>query len=188
MTRAVFVDRDGTLIEEENYLGDPDKARLTPGAAGALKALRAAGFEIVVVSNQAGVARGLFGVDAVLAVHRRLDRMLADEGARVSRYYFCPHHPEFTGPCRCRKPASGMLVDAERDLGLELGECWLAGDRLTDVEASQRVGCPGILVRTGYGAEEEGRIGSGEQDRPAAVCDDLVGASGTILGRGTRGR
>ena len=186
MNRALFVDRDGTLVEEENYLDDPARARLTPGAAAGLRAVRAAGFLVLVVSNQAGVARGFYGEDTVRAIDRRLEEMLEAEGARVDRYYFCPHHPEFTGPCRCRKPEPGMLVDAARDFDLDLAACWVVGDRLTDVEAGSRAGVPGILVRTGYGREQERVAGvpgtaTPEATTPLAVLDDLAAACAWIL-------
>jgi len=177
---AVFVDRDGTLIEEKNYLSNPADVELVPGAAEAVRGLRAAGFRVVVISNQAGVARGFFGEDAVRAVHARIDALLGREGAAIDGYYFCPHHPDFSGECRCRKPKPGMLEDAARDLDLDLSRSYMVGDRLTDVEAGGRLGLPGLLVLTGYGASE--RDPQSPEAHPAAVVADLGAAAEWILG------
>lgn len=177
----MFVDRDGTLIVEKNYLANPDDVQLIPGSGAALVELRAAGFAVVVVSNQAGVARGYFGEDAVHAVHARIDALLAAEGASIDRYYFCPHHPDFGGPCRCRKPNTGMLEDAARDLDLDLPRSYMVGDRLNDVEAGGRLGVPGLLVRTGYGATE-GEPQAPEA-RPVARVEDFPAAAEWILAR-----
>ncbi len=179
MNRAVFVDRDGTLIAEQNYLADPDAVEFTRGAPEALVRLRLAGFLVVVISNQAGVARGFFGVDTVEAIQQRIDSMLEGRGARVDGWYYCPHHPDFSGPCRCRKPEPGMLLDAMRDLDLDAGSSWMIGDRWTDLEAGGRVGARGILVRTGYGEAEA------HSPRPevavVAVLPDLLAAAEFIL-------
>ncbi|MBI5835822.1 MAG: HAD family hydrolase [Candidatus Eisenbacteria bacterium] len=184
MTPAVFLDRDGTLIVEREYLADPEGVEFTPGAAEAVRKLRARGFMVVVVSNQAGLARGLFAETAVHAVHRRIEALLRVEGTHVDGYYFCPHHPEFTGPCRCRKPEPGMLLDAARDLELDLARSWMVGDRLSDVEAGVRAGARGILVRTGYGDLEEKLLDAPGSVKPAALCEDLAGAAEVILETG----
>jgi D-glycero-D-manno-heptose 1,7-bisphosphate phosphatase len=183
MNRAVFLDRDGTLIVEREYLSDPSGVELVPGAPRAVQRLRAAGFQVVVVSNQAGVARGMFGVERVHAVHARIQELLEAHGARVDSFHFCPHHPDHGGPCRCRKPEPGMLLDAAEQLGLTLASSWMAGDKLLDVEAGVRAGAGGILVRTGYGADEERLLGRPGVVRPAAVCDDLPAAAEWILSR-----
>jgi D-glycero-D-manno-heptose 1,7-bisphosphate phosphatase len=184
LARAVFVDRDGTLIAERNYLADPAEVAFTPGAPAAVRALRAAGFKVVVVSNQAGIARGLFTAQDVRGVERRIEELLLAEGTGLDGAYYCPHHPDFGGPCRCRKPEPGMLLDAARDLGLELSRSYMVGDKLIDVEAGRRAGAKGILVRTGYGAEEA--AGAGRTDAaPDVVCDDLAAAARWILSEGT---
>ncbi|HEX4609572.1 MAG TPA: HAD family hydrolase [Urbifossiella sp.] len=154
---AVFLDRDGVLIEDAHYVGSPDRVRLIPGAAGAVAALNRAGWAVVVVTNQAGVAKGYFSPAAVDAVHAFLADQLAGYGARVDGYYFCPHHPEgevaeYRTRCDCRKPEPGLLRAAAADLGLDPARSWMVGDRETDLAAGAAVGCRTVLVRTGYGA------------------------------------
>lgn len=153
--RAAFVDRDGTLIQEKEYLADPEGVRLVPGAAGAIRSLRRLGLAVVVVTNQSGIARGLYGEEDYRAVARRLDRVLEEAGAPVDGTYYCPHHPELTGPCPCRKPGTGMYRQAARDLDLVLEGSYYIGDRLKDAVPALALGGTGILVRTGYGDEEE---------------------------------
>ena len=160
MRPAVFLDRDGTLIEERGYLHDPDGIALFPSTAPAIVRLRAAGFAIVVVTNQAGVARGLFDEDAVRRVHEKLDALLAPAGAAPDAYYYCPHHPEgavaaYRVACACRKPEPGLVARAARDLGLDVARSFVVGDKWIDVELANRAGARGMLVRTGYGAFAE---------------------------------
>lgn len=152
---AVFLDRDGTLIEDADYLSDPGGVVLIAGAVEALARLRAAGFALVVVTNQSGIARGLFTEADYRRVSARLDELLAEGGVSLDASVHCPHHPSHSGPCGCRKPASGMLVSAAGALGLDLSRSWIVGDKVTDLEAGAAVGAEGILVRTGYGGTEE---------------------------------
>lgn len=178
---AVFLDRDGTLIEEVNYLSRVDQVRLIPGAAAAVRRLNDAGARVVVVTNQAGVARGYFPEDRVAEVHARLSAVLAEQGARVDAYYHCPHHAtEGVGAykldCDCRKPRPGMLLTAARDLGLDLSRSWMVGDKVCDLKAGAAAGCRTVLVRTGYGATvadplpaDELRLIGVVPDLPAAV-------------------
>jgi D-glycero-D-manno-heptose 1,7-bisphosphate phosphatase len=173
---AVFVDRDGTLMVERYYLADPDGVRLVPGSVKALSALREAGFALVVVTNQSGLARGLYSLDDYRAVARRLDQLLSDAGAPVDATYYCPHHPDVTGPCDCRKPDTGMYVRAATELGLDLADSWYVGDKVTDVLPAGSLGGRGIMVRTGYGREQEGDAPPG-----VAVVDDLAAAASLIL-------
>ncbi len=182
MNRGVLIDRDGTLITEENYLSDPEHVKFTAGAVEAVKALNDAGRRVVVVSNQAGIARGLFGEDTVREIHCRIDLLLKLEDARIDRYYLCPHHPDFGGPCRCRKPEPGMVLDAIRDFDLNPQASWIIGDRVGDVEAGLRAGVPGILVRTGYGRKEEELLARPGQAHPQLVSDNLAAAVEWILG------
>lgn len=148
MTPAVFLDKDGTLVEDVPYNVDPDRIVLTPGARDAAVALSAAGYLLVVVTNQSGVARGLFGEDALSPVEHRLGELL---GVSLAGFYACPHHPGGSVPafaidCTCRKPQPGMLRRAARDLNIDLAASWMVGDILNDVEAGRAAGCRTILI------------------------------------------
>ena len=153
-SKAAFLDRDGTIIEEKNYIADPDDVVFAPGAIAGLRALRAAGYQLVVVTNQSGIARGLYGEAEFHAVQKRLAELLAQEGIHLDAVYYCPHHPDFTGPCDCRKPGPGMYRQAERNLGIALADSVFIGDRLKDVLPARDFGGTGILLATGYGAQE----------------------------------
>lgn len=147
MTRAVFLDRDGTVNEEVGYLGHPDGLRLLPGVTAALAALQAAGWQLVIVSNQSGVGRGLFPLDAVAAVDARLRALLAAAGVRLTASYYCPHAPWES--CDCRKPAPGLLLRAAADLGIDLSRSYMVGDQPRDVAAGRAAGCRTILLGDG---------------------------------------
>jgi D-glycero-D-manno-heptose 1,7-bisphosphate phosphatase len=154
---AVFLDRDGTLVEEVAYLHDPDRVVLLPGVGSGLRRLAAPGYALVVVTNQAGVARGLYDEAAVEAVHRRLAELLAAAGVRLDAVLHCPHHPEGTVPgyaraCRCRKPGPGMLAAAAERLGLDLAASWLIGNHPADVGAALAAGARPLFVTTGRAA------------------------------------
>jgi D-glycero-D-manno-heptose 1,7-bisphosphate phosphatase len=149
---AMFLDRDGVIIENAHYLARLSDIRLIPGAAEAIRRLNIAGIPVVVVSNQSGVARGYFPESFVRETHAYLDDLLARQGARVDCWCFCPHHPEFGLDCPCRKPKPGMLLAAARERTLDLSQSWLIGDNVTDLQAGASAGCRTILVRTGHGA------------------------------------
>lgn len=151
--RAVFLDRDDTLIRDTGYLSDPDAIELLPGAADGLRALNRAGLPVIVVTNQSGIARGLLTEQTLHVIHARLLKMLKGEGTRIDAVYYCPHHrdgavAEYRMACTCRKPAPGMLLQAARDFSLDLARCYLVGDKADDMEAIHRVGGTGILIRT----------------------------------------
>jgi D-glycero-D-manno-heptose 1,7-bisphosphate phosphatase len=178
---AVFLDRDGVVIEDSHYVGDPSRIKLLPGAEETIAALNRAGWKVVIVTNQSGVARGLFSFDSVGAVHDRITMLLRPIQARIDAYFFCPHHPdadvlEFRAECDCRKPKPGLLRRAAKELGLDLAKSWMIGDRLTDLEAGAAAGCRTVLVRTGLGNSIE----LDGLDRIALklelVADDLAGA------------
>jgi D-glycero-D-manno-heptose 1,7-bisphosphate phosphatase len=159
---ALFLDRDGVIVREVEYLADPSQVVLIPGAAAAIARLNAAALPVVVVTNQAGVARGYFSEARVDDVHRHLSQLLEIEGARIDRYYYCPHHPTagkgaYRRECTCRKPRPGMLLQAARDLGLDLERSFLVGDKVSDVQAGA-VCRQALLVRTGYGTTEAARL------------------------------
>ena len=181
---AVFLDRDGTLIDEVGYLDRPERVVLYPYSTAAIRALNRAGFRVIMVTNQSGIARGFFDEATVQAVHAHIADLLAAGGAFLDAYYYCPHHPvgrvvPYAGRCECRKPGSGLVDRAVRELAVDPARSFAVGDRWLDVELAQNVGGRGILVRTGYGAIEERR-------RPSdivvdAVVNNLVEAVGHIL-------
>ena len=178
MRPAVFLDRDGTVIEEVGHLGEPERVVILPGVPSALRRLADAGYALVVVTNQAGVARGMFTEEAVRAVNERAAELLSSEGIRLDGVYHCPHHPDFTGPCDCRKPAPGMLRSAARDLELDLERSWMVGDHPTDAGAARAAGARPIIVRTGHGLLP----GSDHDPGPnVPIVDDLAAAADLIL-------
>jgi D-glycero-D-manno-heptose 1,7-bisphosphate phosphatase len=179
---AVFLDRDGTLNRETGYLHDWAAWRWLPGAPQALARLYGRGYRLVVVSNQSGLARGMYGTEAVDALHRRVNEDLAGFGAAVEAFYYCPHHPAFTGDCPCRKPKPGLLLRAVEELGLECGHSWMVGDKIVDIQAGRAAGCRTILVRTGYGREAEP-----EAPADLPVVDDLPAAADFIIRADGRG-
>jgi D-glycero-D-manno-heptose 1,7-bisphosphate phosphatase len=152
--KAAFLDRDGTIIEEKHYIANPDDVVLTKGAIAGLQALQNAGFKLIIVTNQSGIARGLYSEADFQAVQRRLTELLAEQGITIDGVYHCPHHPDFTGTCDCRKPGLGMYRQAERNLGIALESSVYIGDRLKDVMPARAVGGVGILVSSGYGTQE----------------------------------
>ena len=145
---AVFLDRDGTLIEDRHYLRDPAGVQLLPGAAAAVRELNAAGLPAVVVTNQSGIARGLLTEAEYAATSARLAELLAAQGARLEGQWHCPHHPDLTGPCECRKPGPLLYRQAAAALALDLARSWWVGDRPRDVQAARLFGGRGILVRS----------------------------------------
>lgn len=176
---AVFLDRDGTLITEHHYLDDPDRVELVAGAAQGLRALREAGYLLVVVTNQSGIARGLYSLDDYRRVAARVDAVLGEAGVVVDATRFCPHHPDARPPCGCRKPATGMHRDAAAELGIDVAASWYVGDKASDVLPALALGGRGILVRTGHGREWEGRV-----PQVVAVVDDVAAAVRRILEEG----
>ena len=184
MTRrpAVFLDRDGTINVEVNYLHRVADFELIEGAAEAIGHLNRAGLPVIVVTNQAGIARGLYDEGALERLHVHLQEELARHAARVDAFYYCPHHPDFTGPCPCRKPAPGMLLEAARDHHLDLGRSWLVGDSAGDIRAGRAAGCRTILVRTGYGAALERQLAEdASAGQPDLIVDALPDAVAHIL-------
>jgi D-glycero-D-manno-heptose 1,7-bisphosphate phosphatase len=176
---AVFLDRDGTLIEEVGHLGDPDEVVLIPGVPEALGRLSEAGFVLVVASNQGGVARGLFTEDDIRAVNKRTAGLLSAAGApEIDGWYWCPHHPDFSGPCDCRKPAPGMLKRAAEEMDLALAASWMVGDHPVDAGAARAAGVRPIVVRTGHGLLP----GAKHDPGPGVMrADDLTAAADLIL-------
>lgn len=179
---AVFVDRDGTLVEERGYLSDVAGLELIPGVPQAIHNLQAAGFPVVVISNQAGVGRGLFPLARVYEVMAGLRAELRAHGIELDAIYFCPHRPD--EGCACRKPGTALLERASEDLQIALRRSFMVGDKRIDAETGRRAGGRGVLVRTGYGREEERTLGAlAAESRPDVVCDDLAAAAAWILAR-----
>jgi D-glycero-D-manno-heptose 1,7-bisphosphate phosphatase len=177
---AVFLDRDGTLVREVGYLSDPADLEVLPGVPEALRSLQAAGYPLVVISNQSGVGRGLFPMRRVHEAMALLRRRLAARGVELDGIYFCPHRPD--EGCACRKPGTALLERAASDLGLGLRGSFMIGDKRLDAATAHAVGARGLLVRTGYGRDEEQRAPE-EGAAPDAVCDDLAQATAWILDR-----
>ena len=180
----MFLDRDGTLIEEVGYLDRADRVELYPWSIDAVRLLNRAGLRVIVATNQSGIARGFFTEAIVDDVHDRISALLAEGGARIDAYYYCPHHPHghvagYTQACDCRKPARGLVDRAARELGVDPLRSFVVGDRWLDVRLARAVGARGVLVRTGYGRTEEAR--SAPDVTADAVADNLMGATSWIL-------
>lgn len=190
MRRAVFLDRDGTLIDELGFLARPEDLRLYPCAGPAVRRLNEAGYAAIVVTNQSGIARGLFGEPELAAIHARLALELARHGAHLDDVLHCPHHPReghapWRRECTCRKPAPGLVLEAARRHDLDLAHSWMIGDSLRDLECGARAGLGGAyLVRTGKGQDELARVPAGVP-RPR-VADDVLAAVEALLAE-TRG-
>jgi D-glycero-D-manno-heptose 1,7-bisphosphate phosphatase len=173
---AVFLDRDGTLIEDPGYVRDAEQVRLLAGAAEALRDVRAAGFVVVVVTNQSGVARGYLDEIVLAAIHDRMRELLAASGARLDGLYYCPYHPQavveaYRKESDWRKPGSGMLLQAASDLGIDLRRSWMIGDSPRDIQAGRSAGCRTVLLAQGHG----------EDCGADAVAADLQEASAIVL-------
>ncbi len=190
---AVFLDRDGTINEQMGYINHISRFVLLPGVGQAIRRLNEMRVAVVVASNQSGLARGYFPESLVEAVHEQMKRQLAAEGAHVDGIYICPHHPEarvarYRLDCPCRKPKTGLLEQAARDLGLDLPRSFMVGDRWSDLHCGAAVRARTVLVRTGYGRGEELYIGPQERLRPDYVAEDLGAAVdwiGTCLQQST---
>ena len=182
LKRAVFLDKDGTLIENVPYNVDRTRIRLRPGAVDALLLLVGLGYELIVVSNQPGVAMGLFPYGALTAVEAHLNDLFLTHGFRLADCYWCPHHPEgsvadYALTCACRKPMPGLLHAAAAEHGIDLSSSWLIGDILDDVEAGKRAGCRTVLLDVG--SETEWR--KNEWREPDVVAKDLLEAAAAIM-------
>jgi D-glycero-D-manno-heptose 1,7-bisphosphate phosphatase len=189
MQPAVFLDRDGTINEERGYVDRLDLLVLFPWTADAIRLLNRAGFATVVVTNQGAIGRGIVDEGFVGRVHAALDARLAAGGARIDRYYYCPHHPEahvepYRRVCRCRKPGPGMLEQACREMDIDLQRSVMVGDRWLDVACGAAAGTRTVLVRTGHGAHEEAHAPEGA--RADAILNNLMEAAGWILRNSSR--
>ena len=182
--QAVFLDRDGTLIREVAYLRRVEEIAILPNAVSAVTRINRTGALAVVITNQSGVARGRLTEDCLQQIHRSIDHSFSRLGACLDAFYYCPHHPDegtssYRRSCHCRKPQPGLLLEAARELGIDLEQSCMVGDRLVDVEAGRSAGCASVLVKTGFGTRElahwnaaSGQLAGG----PDFVAADLLEA------------
>ena len=180
--KAVFLDKDGTLIPDVPYNVNPDLITLEDGVIEGLKSLQQAGYILVMISNQAGVARGYFKIDELKKVEQKIDLLLHPEGIAIEKYYFCPHHPdgkvaEYAIACECRKPQPGMILQAAEELGIATKQSWMIGDILNDAEAGNRAGCRTILINNGNETEWV----EGPFRTPTFIAQNFVAATQFIL-------
>ncbi|MDQ9170469.1 HAD family hydrolase [Oxalobacteraceae bacterium R-40] len=182
LRRAVFLDKDGTLVHDVPYNIDPSRVSLTPNAINGLRLLRDAGYLLVVVTNQAGIAKGFFSARDWAHMQAHLAGLFARQGIRISGFYCCPHHPQgsvkqFATHCACRKPSPGMLLQAASEHGIDLRNSWMIGDILHDVEAGSRAGCRTVLIDNGNETEWE----MTSRRIPDVLASDLLEAAQAIL-------
>jgi D-glycero-D-manno-heptose 1,7-bisphosphate phosphatase len=183
MNKAVFLDRDGTIIEDSGYINHPVQVHFIPGAIGAIKKLNAAGYKVIVITNQSGVARGLFSEDMLQTVDKYIQKTILNGGAHLDGLYYCPHHPEhgiypYKQECDCRKPNPGLIKKAAKEHQIELGSSFMIGDHSTDITAGHRAGVKTIFVTTGHGAKEKAHL----KEKPDHQAADLAAAVAWILG------
>lgn len=176
---AVFLDRDGTIVDDPGFLHQPEKVKLLAGAAQAIRRLNEHGFLVVVITNQSGIARGLYTVADYDAVQRRLAELLAAQGAHLDASYFCPHYPDISGPCECRKPGLKLFREAQAALDIDFTRSWWVGDRMSDVQPALTLAGQGraILVATGEGNLHQGQA----RASGVTVVADLAEAAAEIL-------
>jgi len=184
--RAVFIDRDGTISEEVGYVNHVSRYRVFPFAAEAVRALNSAGWLAILITNQAGVARGYFNEALVGEVHKALTGELERGGARLDAIYYCPHHPSVGEPpyrldCDCRKPRPGLIHRAAADFRLDLARCWMVGDRYGDTELARNAGLRSAFVLTGYGRGELEHQSRAWRHRPDLVAENLLEAVREIV-------
>jgi len=175
--RAVFLDRDGTIVEDPGFLHKPEDVKLFAGAAEGIRRLNAAGYLVVVVTNQSGIARGLYTVADYRAVEKRLGELLAKQKARIDASYFCPHHPQAPEPCACRKPRTKLFLEAQAELGIDFSRSWWVGDRLSDVQPAGTLRGKAVLVATGQGNLHQGQA----RALGVTVVADLLTAAAEIV-------
>ena len=183
---AVFLDRDGTINEEVGYLDREEKLKILPAAFEAVRLVNQNGFKVVVVSNQSGIARGLFTEDFVRTINNRIAATMVENGAVIDRFYYCPHHPSegldpYRKICNCRKPEPGLLLQAAADLNLDLSGSYMIGDHLRDIETARRAGAKGILVMTGHGPDQLQSAEITSANRPDDIAPDILEAVRWIL-------
>jgi len=182
MNKAVFLDRDGTIIEDVGYLNNPLDIKFIPGTIEAIKKLNQAGYKVVVITNQSGVARGLIREDMLQTIDKTIQKTILAGGGHLDAIYYCPHHAEhghypYKRECDCRKPGPGMILKAAKDLKLDLSQSFMIGDKISDIEAGINSGVKPILVLSGRGQHEQTKL----DNKKAGICQDLSQAVGQIL-------
>jgi len=185
---AIFLDRDGTINEEVGYLDSLDKLKIIPASYQAIKLINLNGMKTVVISNQAGIAKGLFTEEFVHEINNIIQADLQKHGADIDKFYYCPHHPEGNGiyrqNCNCRKPAPGMLLQAAQELDIDLTQSYFVGDRFRDMETAKNAGAKGVLVKTGYGEDllqDDGPDRATPTGKPDFIATDILEAVLWIL-------
>jgi len=183
---AVFIDRDGTISEEVGYVNHPSRFRVFPYSAEAIRILNESGWLAIVITNQAGVARGYFAEDVILKIHDRLKSDLENGSARLDAIYYCAHHPSVGEPpyrhdCDCRKPKPGLIQQAARDFEIDLAASWMAGDRYSDVELARNAGLRSAFLLSGYGRGEWEYQSATWKHQPDMVCENLLEAVKSIV-------
>ena len=169
--KAIFLDRDGVINEEVSYLSNPDDFRFIDGSIKALRILKSKGYLLIVITNQAGIARGYFTEEILEQIHRKMKLSLEANEISLDDIYYCPHHPDFTGVCECRKPLPGMILRAAKKHGITLNQSYMVGDTLKDIETGYNAKCKTVLVMTGYGREEVKKI---NKIKPNLICENLL--------------
>ncbi len=182
MNKAVFLDRDGTIVEDVGYLNNPQQLKFIPGSIEAIKKLNEASYKVVVITNQAGVARGLITEDMLQTIDKTLHKWLLNGGAHLDGIYYCPHHPEhgvhpYKQECECRKPHPGLIKKAEKDLDIDLSQSWMIGDKYSDMLDGKRAGTKTIFVTSGRGQEEKKKI----KEKPDHIAENLAAAVDWLL-------
>jgi len=183
MKKACFLDRDGVIIRDADYLASPDQVELFPGTAEALRLLKQHDYCLIVISNQSGVARGYFSEQDVNTINNRIDELLKPEKINIDAYYFCPHHPDgsisgYNVDCECRKPKPGMFLQAAREMSVDLSQSLMIGDKVSDIQAGTNAGCKlGVMVRTGHGQEQI----SSHNTNGIIIRNDILDAVSYIL-------
>jgi D,D-heptose 1,7-bisphosphate phosphatase len=186
---AVFLDRDGVINEEVGYLDSLNNLKIISASYEAIKLINESGMKSVVISNQAGVARGFFTEEFVNIVNQNIQDALKINGAKIDKFYYCPHHPtegkgKYLQDCNCRKPRSGMLLQAVQDLNIDLAQSYFVGDRFRDMETAKKAGVKGILVKTGYGKDllqDDGPDKATPESKPDFIAADILEAVQWIL-------
>jgi D-glycero-D-manno-heptose 1,7-bisphosphate phosphatase len=168
--KCIFLDRDGVINKEVGYLSDPDKFEFIPGSIEALKILKQKGYLLILITNQAGIARGYFSEKNLYDIHSKMKNILKEYDITLDDIFYCPHHPEFTGDCNCRKPLPGMIFRAKSKFNIDLTKSYMIGDTLNDIKAGVNAECRTVLVLSGYGREEQKKI---EDIKPDMIFKNL---------------